>query len=56
MRDNMINMTAISDENDFTRDLFTMPSFSITQGAATWDPRAWKIENPFADKWGFLFY
>jgi Domain of unknown function (DUF3425) len=56
MRDNMINMTAIFDENDFTRDLFTTPSFSITPGAATWDPRAWKIEKPFADKWGFLFY
>ena len=56
MRDNCINMTAIIDEEEISHDLFTMPSFSITPGAASWDPAAWKIEKPFADKWGFSFY
>ena len=56
MRDNAINMSAIIDEDEFSRDLFTMPSFSITPGAPSWDPLAWKMEKPFADKWGFLFY
>jgi hypothetical protein len=56
MRDNTINLSAIIDEDEFSKDLFTMPSFTITPGAATWDPRAWRIEKPFADKWGFLFY
>lgn len=56
MRDNVINMSAVIDEEEFSRDLFLMPSFSITPGAAPWDPKAWSIEKPFADKWGFLFY
>lgn len=56
MRDNVINMSALMDEEEFSRDLFTIPSFEITPGAAPWDPRAWKIEKAFADKWGFLFY
>ncbi|OQV03753.1 hypothetical protein CLAIMM_08756 [Cladophialophora immunda] len=56
MRDNLINMCAVIDEEDFTRDLFTMPSFNITPGLASWDPKAWKIERYFADKWGFLFF
>ena len=55
-RDNVINMSGIVDEEELTGDLFTMPSFSITPGAPSWDPRAWKIEKFFADKWGFLFY
>jgi Domain of unknown function (DUF3425) len=57
MRDNLINMSGIIDEEEFGRDLFMMPSFSITPGGAPWDARAWKIEKGhFADKWGFLFY
>ena len=56
MRDNTINLSAIIDVEEFSKDLFTMPSFTITPGAASWDPRAWKIERPFAEKWGFLFY
>jgi hypothetical protein len=56
MRDNTINLSAIIDVEEFSRDLFTIPSFTITAGTATWDPRAWKIEKPFAEKWGFLFY
>ncbi|MCJ1435195.1 hypothetical protein MMC27_004567 [Xylographa pallens] len=50
MRDNYINMTAFIDEEEISHDLFTLPSFSITPGAASWDPAAWKIEQPFTDK------
>jgi hypothetical protein len=56
MRDNLISMSALIEEEDFVRDLSIMPSFSIVPGGAPWDPRAWKIERPFADKWGFLLY
>jgi hypothetical protein len=56
MRDNTINLSAIIDVEEFSKDLFTIPSFTITPGTASWDPRAWKIERPFAEKWGFLFY
>ncbi|KIW65442.1 hypothetical protein, variant [Phialophora macrospora] len=56
MRDNLISMYAAIDEEEFGRDLCTRPSFTITAGMAPWDPKAWKIERFFADKWGFLFY
>ncbi len=55
-RDNVISLSNFFDDQGFIHDLFTMPSFSITAGGATWDPGAWNIEKPFADKWGFLFY
>jgi hypothetical protein len=56
MRDNLINLHSLIDEDEITRDLCTMPSFTITTGMAPWDPKAWKIEKYFADKWGYLFY
>ncbi|CZR55099.1 uncharacterized protein PAC_04985 [Phialocephala subalpina] len=56
LRDNLINLNSIIDEEEITRDLFLTPSFTISAGAQPWDPRAWKIEKPFADKWGYLFY
>jgi hypothetical protein len=54
-RDNMIIMSALVDEEEFTQDLCLLPSFTIRSGGAPWDPRAWSIEKPFARKWGFLF-
>lgn len=54
MRDNMITMGGLYDDDEFTRDLFTMPSFTIEAGAPTWEPRAWKVSRQWADKWGFL--
>lgn len=56
MRDNFINMSSIFDEEELTRDLLLMPSLSITPGCLPWDPRAWKMEKSFAEKWGFLFH
>ena len=56
MRDNVINFENIIDEEEITRDLCTMPSFTITTGMAPWDPKAWNIEPYFAKKWGYLFY
>ncbi|KAK3716138.1 hypothetical protein LTR37_006583 [Vermiconidia calcicola] len=53
MRDNLIHLT---NEEEFSKDLFTMPSFEIRPGAMPWDARAWTMEKPFADKWSFLFY
>ena len=56
MRENAINLSSIIDEEELARDFYLMPTFTISPGASPWDPRAWKIEKPFADKWGFLFY
>jgi hypothetical protein len=56
MRDNMILMNAFYDDDEFQRDLFTMPSFTVTSGIPSWDPRGWKMEKYFAERWGFLFF
>ncbi|KAF2787984.1 hypothetical protein K505DRAFT_353500 [Melanomma pulvis-pyrius CBS 109.77] len=56
MRDNMITLFSMLDDEEIIEDLFTIPSFAITPGCATWDPRAWKIEKPFAEKWGYLLF
>jgi len=54
MRDNLITLFGMLDDEEIIADIFTIPSFAITPGCASWDPRAWKIEKPFADKWGYL--
>lgn len=55
MRDALISMSAVIDEEEMGRDIVMMPSFSFRPGAVPWDPEAWKIEEAFAKKWGFLF-
>ncbi|KAF2113348.1 hypothetical protein BDV96DRAFT_121725 [Lophiotrema nucula] len=54
LRDNLITMTGIMDEELFLKDVFLGPSFTITPGFATWDPDGWKMEKSFAEKWGYL--
>jgi hypothetical protein len=56
MRDSLISLSGVIDEEEFMRDLALMPSFEIIQGKAPWDPKAWKIKKPFAEKWGYLFF
>jgi hypothetical protein len=56
MRDNMITVMSLIDEDEFLRDLFCMTSFTIRPGAAPGDPTAWKIGKEFSTKWGYLFY
>ncbi|KAF2502695.1 hypothetical protein BU16DRAFT_612317 [Lophium mytilinum] len=56
MRDNFILMSDVIDEEELIGDLFLMPGFTIAPGGVSWDPEAWRIEKPFADKWGILFY
>lgn len=56
MRDNMISLLGIIDEEEFLADLFGLTSFTIESGAASWDPSAWKIGREFSAKWGYLFY
>ncbi|KIX04503.1 uncharacterized protein Z518_05373 [Rhinocladiella mackenziei CBS 650.93] len=56
MRDNMITLMGIIDEEEFLGDLFCLTSFTLDPGAAPWDPRAWKIGKEFSAKWGYLFY
>lgn len=56
MRDNMITLMSIIDEEEFLADLFCLTSFSVRPGAAPWDPKAWKIGQDFSAKWGYLFF
>jgi hypothetical protein len=54
MRDNMIILGTMIDDEEFVADLFTMPTFKIKPGSPSWDPMAWSVEKEFADKWGYL--
>ncbi|KAF2636921.1 hypothetical protein P280DRAFT_459300 [Massarina eburnea CBS 473.64] len=56
MRDSMISLSGVVDDEEVLGDLWLMPSFEIVPGRPPWDPEAWKILKPFAEKWGFLFY
>jgi hypothetical protein len=58
MRDSLIKMIGAVDEEEFLEDLFTMPSWRIeTRGrgdSAAWDPGAWRMEEEWMGKWGWL--
>jgi hypothetical protein len=56
MRDNIIMMNAVIDEEDFLNDLFTTESFVVASGTMSWDPNGWVIGKEFQEKWGYLFY
>lgn len=56
MRDSLISLSGVIDDEEFMRDLALIPSFEIVQGKAPWDPKAWRIKKPFAEKWGYLFF
>lgn len=51
----MITLLSVIDEEEFLADLFCMTSFTVDNGAASWDPGAWKIGKDFSAKWGYLF-
>ncbi|KAH8700116.1 hypothetical protein BGW36DRAFT_424953 [Talaromyces proteolyticus] len=55
MRDNIIHLMGLIDEEEFIKDIFCMMSFKIKPGGASWDPNAWVIGKEFGRKWGFLF-
>jgi hypothetical protein len=54
MRDSLIRLRGVVDEEELLKDLFTMPSFRIDGGGEAWDPRAWKMESEWEGKWGWL--
>ncbi|KAJ4363081.1 hypothetical protein N0V83_010201 [Neocucurbitaria cava] len=56
MRDSLIKLQGVIDEEELVKDIFTMPSWRIVEGRACWDPRAWKMEREWATKWGWLMY
>lgn len=56
MRDNMITLLGVINEEEFLGDLFCLTSFSLEPDACPWDPAAWKIGREFSEKWGYLFY
>lgn len=50
----MIALAGLYDDDEFTRDLFTMPSFEVAVGMPPWEPRAWRVARAWREKWGFL--
>lgn len=56
MRDNMISLSGLFDEEVFLQDLFKEYSFTLVPGGLSYDPGAWRIGKDFASKWGYLFY
>ena len=56
MRNNLIEFSGIIDEEGFLEDLFSMESFSIKSGCASWDPTGWVVGREFSRKWEYLFY
>lgn len=54
MRDSLIRLRGVVDEEELCKDLFTMPSFTIDIGCACWDPSGWRMEEEWKKKWGWL--
>lgn len=54
LRDTLIKLRGVIDEEEILKDIFVMPSWTIMTGRACWDPRAWVMEKEWADKWGWL--
>lgn len=56
MRDNLIALQDIIEEEEFLSDLLNPASFAISHGAISYDPTLWKVGKQFWGKWGYLFY
>jgi hypothetical protein len=54
MRDSLIRLRGVVDEEELLKDFFTMPSFRIDGCGEAWDPGAWKMESEWEGKWGWL--
>jgi len=56
MRDNIVILDKMIDEQELVQHFFLLPTFEITPGYASWDPAGWVVQTEFVDKWAFLFY
>ncbi|KAJ7038013.1 hypothetical protein C8F04DRAFT_1393354 [Mycena alexandri] len=56
MRDNIVILDTMIDEQELVQHFFLLPTFEITPGYASWDPAGWVVQKEFVDKWAFLFY
>lgn len=56
MRDNVIRLSGMFDEEEFLNDLYQTNTFTILSESVSWDPGAWIMTKSFEEKWGFLFY
>lgn len=66
MRDSLIRLMGVVDEEELIKDLYLMPSWRIEIGDGDgdrnsegwerkcWDPRYWVMEEGWRDKWGWL--
>ena len=53
-RDNMILWEKEFNDEEFLFDCFNMDCFSIRDGGKGWEPRDWKVNRSFLDKWGWI--
>jgi hypothetical protein len=56
MRDNLIILIGVIDEDEFECDLVSPNSFTLTSSETPWDPSVWRVGKQFWEKWGYLFY
>lgn len=55
MRDSLIRLVGVIDEEELIRDVFTMPSWRIEGGEkSAWEPGKWRMEREWREKWGWL--
>ncbi|EME81886.1 uncharacterized protein MYCFIDRAFT_188782 [Pseudocercospora fijiensis CIRAD86] len=55
MRENFIHLIGVIDPEEFLHDVFNTPCFTIEAGGAPWDPKAWRMEERFRERWGYLW-
>jgi hypothetical protein len=53
VRDNLINLHGMIDEEEFINDLYSPNSFLLTH---PYDTNTWKVGKDFWKKWGYIFY
>ena len=56
LRDNLILLANIVELEELFMDFLTIETFTIDEGRPPWDPKAWRPNAEFREKWGYLFH
>ena len=55
LRQKLVHLGDTFNVEDFTGDMFTMPTFIIAPGCQSWDPSGWTLAPEFRSKWRIIF-
>jgi len=55
LRDNMILLSDILDQQAFQMDIFITRTLVLAEGRKSWEEGAWRMTKEFAARWGYLF-